>query len=137
MSRWHSSGSPEHRLITWGIGAIICLAATGPVLRAESTFNGVYTGERVLTKGSGPTCPTGENVSVTIQDGELTFTNSVLQNFALGFDPHPDGSFTETYMDVGGAVVYIRGRIVGDLLDADVTSASCEHHWHLKKDPRG
>jgi hypothetical protein len=119
-----------------GICAIICLATAGRVLGAESAFNGVYTGKRVLTKGSGPTCPSEENVSVIIQDDELTFTNSALQNFAIGFDPHPDGSFTETYVDSGGIYVLIRGRIVGDVLDADVTSPSCQHHWHLKKEAK-
>jgi hypothetical protein len=118
----------------WGICATICLAATGPILGAEATFNGVYSGRRVLTKGSDPTCPSEENVSVTIKGDELMFTNSALQDFGIGFDPNPDGSFRETYVDIGGAYVDIRGRIVDDLLDADVTNGSCEHHWHLKKE---
>jgi hypothetical protein len=102
---------------------MICLAVAGSAQGAENTFDGVYTGKRVLTEGSGPTCSAGEDVSITIDDGELTFTNSALQNFAISFDPHPDGSFHETYVDSGGAVVDIRGRINGDQLDADVTNA--------------
>src|SRR5262249_54792617 len=82
-------------------------------------------------------CPTQEDVSVTITDGILTFTNSALRNFAMGFEPHPDGSFSQMHVDIGGDVVDIRGRIVGDTLDADVANAPCEHHWHLQKKTDG
>jgi hypothetical protein len=112
---------------------MVGLAVVGPALRAENEFDGVYTGKRVLTKGSGPTCPTEEDVSVTIHGATLTFTNSALRNFAMGFVPHPDGSFGEIYTDIGGASVLIRGRIVGDVLDADVSDGPCEHHWHLTR----
>jgi hypothetical protein len=114
------------------ICGMIGLAIAGSALGAENTFDGVYTGKRVLTKGTGPTCPSEENVSATIQGDVLTFTNSALQNFAMGFNPYSDGSFHETYF--GGDVVDIRGRIVGDVLDADVSNPPCEHHWHLKKE---
>jgi len=46
----------------------------------------------------------------------------------------PDGSFGETYTDEGGAIVHCHGRIIGDDIDADVTSRSWEYHWHLKKE---
>jgi hypothetical protein len=72
-------------------------------------------------------------VSVTIQGSAVTFTNSGFRNFALGFDPHEDGSFSETYVDIGGWAVFVQGRIVGDVLEADVSSRACEHHWHLKR----
>jgi hypothetical protein len=72
---------------------------------------------------------------VTIQGGALTYTNSTLRDFSIGLDPHQDGSFNETYTGVGGGFVLIHGRIVGDVLDADVTNAPCEHHWHLTKHP--
>jgi hypothetical protein len=32
-----------------------------------------------------------------------------------------------------GIVVDIRGRIGAGVLDVDVTSAACAHHWHLEK----
>jgi hypothetical protein len=96
------------------------------------SFAGTYAGKRVLTKGDN-TCPTEDNVSVTVKDGTLTFTNSALKHFAIGFDPRPDGSFGAIYQDVGGDAVTIRGRIVGNTLDADVTNGSCKHHWHLQK----
>jgi hypothetical protein len=104
-----------------------------PALSAANRFDGVYTGKRVLTKGSGPTCPSGDDVSVTIHGRALTFTNSALRDFPLSFDPYRDGSFGEIYTDIGGAYVLVHGRIVGDVLDADVTSSACEHHWHLKR----
>jgi hypothetical protein len=84
-------------------------------------------------KGNPSERPTQDDVSVTINDGALTFTNSALQNYAMGFEPHPDGSFRQSHVDIGGDVVDISGRIVGDTLDADVTNAPCEHHWHLQK----
>jgi hypothetical protein len=115
---------------------LVCLAIAAPVLGAGDTLDGDYTGKRVLTKGQGgPRCPAEDDVSVTIRGGALTITDSTLRNFSLGFDPRPDGSFGEIYSDAGGATVSIRGRIVGGVLDADVTNSSsrCEHHWHLTK----
>jgi hypothetical protein len=77
------------------------LAIAEPAIGAADLFDGVYTGKRVLTKGPAESCPAEESVSVTIHDGVLTFTNSALQNYAIGFDPHPDGTFTETHVDIG------------------------------------
>jgi hypothetical protein len=112
---------------------MICLVA-GSALGAEHTFDGVYTGKRSLTKGSaGPTCPAQDDVSVTIHGETLTFTNSALKKFGMAFYPRQDGSFGSTYTDEGGAVVSIRGRIAGDVIDADVHNPPCEHHWHLNK----
>ena len=121
------------RSVTLGICGLIGLAVIDRALGAEDRFDGVYTGKRVLTKGSGPTCPSGDDVSVTIHGRVLTFTNSALRDFPLSFDPYRDGSFGEIYTDIGGAYVLVHGRIVGDVLDADVTSSACEHHWHLKR----
>jgi hypothetical protein len=42
-------------------------------------------------------------------------------------------AFSETYVDIGGWAVFVQGRIVGDVLEADVSSRTCEHHWHLKR----
>jgi hypothetical protein len=72
-------------------------------------------------------------VSVTIHGGTLTFTTSALQNFPQPFDHSPDGQFGETHTDREGAVVHYHGRIVGHVIDADVSNPPCEYHWHLKK----
>jgi hypothetical protein len=77
-----------------------------------------------------PECVPSEDVSVTIQDNVLTFSDSALRNFSIGFDPHPDGSFGLISTAISGGSVLIQGRIVGNVLDADVTSGPCEHHWH-------
>jgi hypothetical protein len=111
---------------------MICLAVAGPVA-AEDMFDGVYTGKRVLTKGSGSQCPGEDNVSVTIHGETLTFTNSALKKFLISFYPHQDGSFSQISVDVDGDTVTIHGRITGSVLDADVTNPPCEYHWHLKK----
>jgi len=53
----------------------LCLAVAGsPTLGAEHTFDGTYSGQRVLTEGSpSPRCPLEEDVSVTIHGETLTF----------------------------------------------------------------
>ena len=112
---------------------LLVVAAAEPALGAADTFDGVYIGKRVLTKSSGAACPTQDDVSVTIHGAELTFSNSQFRNFGIGFDPNPDGSFSQIYTDIGGASVLIQGRVVGDILEADVTNGPCEHHWHLTK----
>ena len=61
----------------------LCLAvAGGPALGAEHTFDGTYSGQRVLTKGS---CAAADDVSVIIHGETLTFTNSALKKFVVGF----------------------------------------------------
>ena len=59
-------------------------------------LDGVYTGKRVLIKGStGSRCPAEDDVSVTIHDETLTFTDSILQKFIIGFSPDQSGSFSQ------------------------------------------
>jgi hypothetical protein len=126
----------QHRLVILGICALIGLSVAEPALSAENAFDGAYSGKRVLTRGSSSACQSEEDVSVTIHDGALTFTDSAFRNFSIGFDPKQDGSFGEISTGMGGAAVVIEGRIVGSVLDADVTNGSCEHHWHLTKKPQ-
>ena len=113
----------------------LCLAVAGsPAPGAEHTFDGDYSGKRVLTKGAaGPGCPAEDDVSVTIHGETLTFTDSALKKFTESFYPAPDGSFGETFTGEGGHAVHHHGRIVGDVIDADVENPPCEYHWHLKK----
>lgn len=111
---------------------IALLGLATPAVALAGSFDGTYTGKRVLRKGDKTLCPTQEDVSVTIKDGTLTFTNSALKSFAIAISPEPDGSFDDV-SEVGGAVVAIRGRMVGNALDADVTNGPCQHHWHLEK----
>ena len=88
----------------------------------------------MLTKGSaGPLCPAEDDVSVTIHGETLSSTNGAMRNFVVAFYPHKDGSFHQTYIGDGGATVDIRGRVVGNVIEADVSNPPCEHNWHLKK----
>jgi hypothetical protein len=117
------------------IFGMTCLVA-GPTLSAEPEhkYDGVYSGKRSLTKGTASTtCPAEDEVSVTITGKTLTFTNSALKKYTMPFDPGPDGSFGQTHMDKGGGVVHYRGRIIGDVMDANVVNPPCEYQWHLKK----
>jgi hypothetical protein len=117
---------------------VLCLAVSEiPAPAAEHTLDGVYTGKRTLVKGTaGPSCPAEDDVSATIHGATLTFTDSELKKFDISFYPSPDGSFGETYQ--GGDTVNIRGRITGDVIEAEVTDYGsdppCEHHWQLKKE---
>ena len=124
---------PDRFLVAAALG--LCLAvAESPALGADHTFDGDYSGKRVLTKGSaGPDCPAEDDVSVTIHGETLTFTDSALKKFTEPFYPRPDGSFGETFTDEGGRTVHYYGRIVGDVIDADSENPPCEYHWHLKK----
>ena len=120
-----------YRSGAWGRSAGGYEAETAPA----PSFNadGTCTGKRVLTKGIDQTCPTEDDVSVTIHGESLTFSNSKLRGFVIGFEPHPDGSFRETSTGIEGTTVLIEGHIVGDVIDADVTTSACQHHWHLKR----
>ena len=113
----------------------LCLAvAIIPALGAEHTFDGVYSGRRVLTKGSDPSCPAEDDVSVTVRGETLSFTNSALRKFVIGFFPRQDGSFHQSHTDVDGDTVNVVGRVSEDVIDADVTNPPCMYHWHLKKE---
>jgi hypothetical protein len=128
---WEKTFSSRCRASALGF----CLAVAGsPALGAEHTFDGDYSGKRVLTKGSaGPDCPAEDDVSVTIHDETVTFTNSALQKFVIGFYVRKDGSFDQVHTDIDGTTVHVVGRIIGDIIEADVNNPPCEHHWHLKK----
>jgi hypothetical protein len=125
------AGERKRHLMVSALCAMLGVAVTEPALSADNRFDGVYTGKRVLTKGSNQACLTEDDVSVTIHGEALTFTNSRLHDFTIGFEPHPDGSFDQISAGDQGAFVFIQGRIVGDAIEADVADSVCEHHWHL------
>jgi hypothetical protein len=131
MSGWRWS-RPDRDLVVLGICGMICLAVAGPALGVSNTFDGVYAGKRLLTKGS-EQCVPQDDVSVTIKGEMATFTDSGFQNYTIAFYLDQDGSFSQISTFRNSSVT-IRGRIIGDVIDADVTSGTCEHHWHLKKE---
>ena len=111
----------------------LCLAvAVIPALGAEHAFDGVYSGKRVLTKGSNSLCKAEDDVSITIHGEALTFSNSAFKKYVIGFFPRQDGSFDQIGT-ADGDTVHILGRITGDVIEADVNNPPCEFHWHLKK----
>src|SRR4051812_8363218 len=107
---------PLPRLMVSGLCAILAIA--DQAFGAENGFDGVYTGKRVLTKGSNQTCSTEDDVSVTIHGRTVTFTNGRLRDFTIGFHPHPDGSFNQISAGVEADFVLIQGRVVGDDIEA-------------------
>ena len=122
---------PKGWISLWVRGAAV-LAIAEPAVAAGESFDGSYIGRRTLTKGPAQR-PTDESVSVIIHGGVLIFTNSQLQNYAIAADIQPDGTFTDTHVDIGGDVVEIQGRITGGVLNADVSNPPCQHHWRLEK----
>jgi hypothetical protein len=99
----------RRRLMVSVICGLIVVAVAEPALGATDTFGGVCIGKRVLTNGSGPGCPTEADVSVTIHGAELTFTDSELRNFVIGFEPPQGRSFSQIYAGTGGAAMLIQG----------------------------
>jgi len=131
---WEKTSSWRHLASALGL----CLVVAGSAaLGAEHRFDGVYSGKRVLTKGSASEiCPAEDDVSVTIHGDTLTFTNSALQKSTEPFYLDVDGSFGQTYTGELSGTVHYHGRIIGKVIDADVSNSaipSCEYHWHLKK----
>ena len=122
----------ESRSVASAICGMIGLAVAAPALGADA-YDGAYAGTRVLTKGPDQTCPAKEDVSVTVRGETLTFTNGSLRNETIMFAPRQDGSFGLISAGTGGSAVLIRGRIVGNVLEADASNGPCEHHWHLEK----
>jgi hypothetical protein len=119
------------RPLALGMFVIAFFASTNPGV--SETFDGSYAGERLLTQGDPSSCVNKDAVSVTIHGGTLTFTDSAAKNYTIGISLRSDGSFVQLSSSIGGAVVDIRGRITSGVLDSDVTSAHCVHHWHLEK----
>ena len=76
-----------HRLMVSAICGLLVVAVAAPALGAAETFDGVYIGKRLLTTGSGPGCPTEDDVSVTIHGAALTFTDSELRNSSSALIP--------------------------------------------------
>ena len=127
MSLWSSSSRRKRPLIVLGICWLIHLVG-GPALGAEQ-FDGVYTGDKLLTTESGPSCSVERDVSLNIHSETLTFSDRNLRNFTLGFYPLQDGSFSLIYLDAGRATVNIRGRAIGDIIEAYVDNPPCGYHW--------
>ena len=121
---------PSHRR---ALPLIACVVVAVPAFGAGNSFDGTYAGERVLTNGDPAACVAKDTVSIVIQGDKLTFTNSKVNGDTISFSPRADGSFSQISADVGGIVVDIRGHVGADVLDSDVTSSHCTHHWHVEK----
>jgi hypothetical protein len=73
------------------IFSLLLVMVAEQTLGAADPFDGAYSRKQVLTKSSGPGCPTeDDDVSVTIHGEALTFTDSSLRNFPIGINPHQD-----------------------------------------------
>jgi hypothetical protein len=133
-ARYDAVVNTELRRTLLTLAGIAWFAVAGAALAAGNTFDGVYVGKRSLTKGPDSLCSTEEEkVSVSIDGETIRVTDSDINRFALAFHPGQDGSFDENYTDKEGDTVKVRGRVIGDVLDADVYYSPCGYHGHLKK----
>ena len=121
---------PNHRL---ALPLIACIALAVPARGGETSFDGTYAGERVLTKGDPTSCVAKDTVSIVIHGDELRFKNSRVKDYTISFSPRADGSFDVLSADISGIVVTIHGHVGAGVLDADVVSAYCTNHWQLEK----
>lgn len=142
---FHSSSAnrTQRGPIPWAAIGMACLVA-GSAFGAEPAhkYDGTYHGKRSLTKGKpSAMCPPEDDVSITIEGNVLTFTTSNLKKYVDPFYPRADGSFGQIFVDApgGAAAVEYYGRVVGDVIEADVinhlTTPPCEYWWRLKKGP--
>jgi hypothetical protein len=123
---------PRGGAVLWICG--ICLAGLGSASAAAHMFDGVYTGKRVVTKGPASRCSAEADVTITIKSGTVRFAvGSNRSSIVIRFEPRPDGSFRRLSRGIDGSAGIVKGRIVGDVVDADVINARCEFHWHVTK----
>jgi hypothetical protein len=111
----------------------IGIAVMSPTLGADNPFDGIYSGTRTLTKGSYESCPKVEEMSITVQGGKFTFTNSFSQSLHSVVEIRSDGSFSDIHQGGVARSFYISGKITDGVLEAEASSSSCLHHWSLKK----
>jgi hypothetical protein len=72
---------------------LACMVLAAQAFGAENSFDGTYTGERVLTKGDPAARGAKSLVSGTINGTVMTVTHDVAKCYAMGFFPKADGSF--------------------------------------------
>jgi hypothetical protein len=111
----------------------IVVAVTSPTLGADNPFDGIYSGTRTLTKGSYESCPKVEEMSITVQGGKFTFTNSFSRALLAVVKIGSDGSFSSIHQGGVAGSWYISGKIARGVLEAEANSSACLHHWSLKK----
>ena len=112
------------------IYGLTCLIVAYAALGAGNQFDGEYLGTEVLTSGSAPPCSPGGIVTFTVSSNNMKFVDSRSREFPLRFDPGPDGSFATAYQDTADSLVDVRGRVVGNVIDADISNygSGCSHH---------
>ena len=101
---------------------------------ADTQFDGRYVGQRMVVRGSKPTCPGAGAASWRITNGQFTY------RFWAGHVPvqaSADGTLKgETlYGIVGGRHAWIRvaGTITGGSLEADAEWRACQLHYSLTR----
>jgi hypothetical protein len=98
------------------LSVLACMVIAGSAFGSDNSYNGVYLGNRTLTKGDAPLCGSQEIATVAVSGNTLKFTDSEYRNLMLRFDPAPDGSFITAYKGAHGAVVDVWGMATGKAL---------------------
>ena len=79
------------------------LCGWGPALGTHHIFDGVYTGNKVSTKGSGSMCSVKQYVSSLFTE-TLTFTDSNFRKFDLAFYPGEEWIIGLLYVNPGATL---------------------------------
>jgi hypothetical protein len=93
------------------VSSVACLAIATPAVEAGDSFDGNYTGKRILTNVPADDCPAEENVSVTINGNVLTFADSALQITPLAFTLSRTGHSTSESLDGFALSLDIQSRL--------------------------
>jgi hypothetical protein len=102
--------------------------------QAATSFDGRYSGQRTVVRGSAPICPKDGRATWRISDGRLTFKFWTVN---LPLEIAPDGTFkgATQYSPSHGRTSWLRvqGAISGDGLQADAESRACQMHYSLAR----
>jgi hypothetical protein len=126
------------QLLLCGVCAISCNVVS-TALAGGSSFDGSYSGEKVVTLGSQPVCGSNDALSITVADGAFEYSYlAVLSKMTIA----QDGTFKDKEVKgggrSGGQTLITTGTISKSVLQADfnvsdVRGPVCSYHWSLKK----
>jgi hypothetical protein len=116
-------------------GAAPAAVAGDMRIAVASQFDGSYGGYRTTTRGGPPICRHGtQREVVTVSNGQFSYTyNGIVSVVAtIAADGSFDGTAQYMYGRTQGIAV-LRGHIVNNVLEADLSGQACTYHLSLTK----
>jgi len=115
----------------------------GVALAASGAYDGRYHGDVTLTRGDEGVCGKASyQTTFTVVNGEFNIVWDPVHHIGVNVLVADDGSFSGSQQfNLGGggkgpataSELKARGRIAGNVLDADVDGKACARHYHLPK----